>query len=128
MPSGGLIPFLQEWNYRRDTLDDDSVNALERAYTISTEPQRHRWRQGNVSMPSGGLLPFLLTKYSRVSNKKNDVSMPSGGLLPFLPSCLPIPTWMVRGRVNALWRAFTISPLPPQKPFIYAGFQPRFCG
>ena len=79
------------------------VNALSRAYTISTTHEHYvLGGHGSVSMPSVGHIPFL-QKYISATAIVHQVS------------------------VNALSRAYTISTLPPKKPFIYAGFKPHFC-
>ena len=104
-----------------------SVNALRRAYIISTG-RGHRGDSlpCDVSMPSGGLIPFLRQDPIPLYYELSSVNA--------LWRAYTISTKMtiveareMFGGVNALWRAYTISTLPPQKPFIYAGFQPQFC-
>ena len=89
---------------------DICVNALWRAYSISTGinagcpgikrcvsmpcggltpfllgwKRRHCGGQGAVSMPCGGLTPFLRSTVIGFDNNRCFVSMPCGGLTPFL--------------------------------------------
>ena len=60
MPSVGLIPFLLIV-ILCILKTKGSVNALSRAYTISTGSVTFEYGEDTrVSMPSGGLIPFLL--------------------------------------------------------------------
>ena len=102
MPSGGLIPFLLTPYLIFINGFGRCVNALRRAYTISTYGISEKWvPTAWCQCPLAGLYHFY--------EPKPDFERPDD------PG------------VNALRRAYTISTLPPQKPFIYAGFQPRFC-
>ena len=99
MPSGGLIPFLQGTQGGASP-DKTGVNALRRAYTISTSAFGRNsngfiiWCQ----CPLAGLYHFYwVRKRGRKGNKT--VSMPSSGLIPFLPYPLKNPLFM---RVSSL--------------------------
>ena len=58
MPLIGLIPFLQNGEISNDE-QETGVNALNRAYPISTLNLRSLRCQHRVSMPLIGLIPFL---------------------------------------------------------------------
>ena len=108
MPSTGLLSFLPRCKYIFCGAEKDRVNALNGLTFISTMtediftsevelcqcPQRayfhfysswkkQRRKRRTVSMPSTGLLSFLLNREEFMSNH-SDVSMPSTGLLSFL--------------------------------------------
>ena len=89
------------------------VNALSRAFPISTLFAQV-WMNIClvVSMPFGGLIPFLHPAAGSVSVHPR-VSMPFGGLIPFLPSH-SINVTITITCVNALWRAYPISTSEPE--------------
>ena len=86
MPCGGLAPFLRTCKRSQKIRRESSVNALWRASSISTQQDgcgiRHT--QKNVSMPCGGLAPFLRPRRKKDVSGGLRVSMPCGGLAPFL--------------------------------------------
>ncbi len=102
MPYIGLIPFLQRHCKRMRTFGD-CVNALHRAYPISTRCVGiNSLAKVIVSMPYIGLIPFLLVKKTVTVDTDR---------------C-----------VNALHRAYPISTVPFKKPYKINGFRDRFQG
>ena len=88
MPCGGLTPFLRDY-----------------ACLVNIS-------NSFVSMPCGGLTPFLHVYWNGYEKGLSDVSMPCGGLTPFLRIPTHLLNIMLHLRVNALWRANSISTLP----------------
>ena len=86
MPCGGLTPFLQNRSNNICIFNNISVNALWRANSISTKKRQKSatkkeycvnalWRANSISTSTRGM----------VVTAGSIVSMPCGGLTPFLP-------------------------------------------
>ena len=84
MPCVGLIPFLQKGGKEWRIIHFPCVNALCRAYSISTNIEYILAEDILVCQcPVSGLFHFYGKKNEK-NNKKEVVSMPCVGLIPFL--------------------------------------------
>ena len=85
MPYIGLTPFLPQNRINSLKMSVECVNALYRAYSISTKTKKTDYASIKlVSMPYIGLTPFLLVRIARELGYRVQVSMPYIGLTPFL--------------------------------------------
>ena len=84
MPYDGLFSFLRMSRKTFDTAFVMCVNALWRAFFISTELVFERFKHVKVSMPYDGLFSFLRHWGKARKGETEIVSMPYDGLFSFL--------------------------------------------
>ena len=149
-PASGFLHFYRAEEVRRK-FSNTRVNALLRAFSISTKEEKFDTFEQIVSMPCFGLSPFLqykdaisneyyvcvnalLRAFSISTSSILKYSAESQGCVNALLRAFSISTIWKKWKksscsdsVNALLRAFSISTVPLRNPSVYAASQPHFC-